>query len=159
MAFGIFFICCRFHEYIPAFLQFFPQKHMNTARCILGAPRRMVSVFDFCLCCICRSPPNIKGISRTALARLIGISPPPGSLRAAPITCDGFITLKLWLDRSIIITCMGLGRVGAAALRIWHWFYRSVAFGVIVLAPYIYGEAGLDAPAGRLVIQGKYPVY
>jgi len=32
---------------------------------------------------------------------LMGFHPLQGSLRAAPIACDGLITLELWLDRSI----------------------------------------------------------
>ena len=106
----------------------------------MGAPRRMVSVFDFCVCCICRSPPNIKGISRTALARLIGISPPPGSLRAAPIACDGFITLKLWLDRSIFNACISLGRFRGATPGIGHWFYRSAPSVLSFLPPISVGR-------------------
>ena len=48
---------------------------------------------------------------------LTGISPPAGSLSAAPIACDGFalentITLGLWLDRSIIVPISGYRRVG-----------------------------------------------
>ena len=43
------------------------------------------------------------GVHPAAVVQLHGSLPPAGSLSAALIACDGFITLGLWLDRSLII--------------------------------------------------------
>ena len=57
----------------------------------------------------------LGGSRRTALARITGISPLRGSLRAAPIAWSRYHP-GLWLDRSIIVrllTRVGLGKPAA----------------------------------------------
>ena len=48
----------------------------------------------------------------------IGVSPPWGSPTAAIIRCDGFISLDLWLDGSIIIPFV---------CHRFHWIYLSMS--------------------------------
>ena len=50
------------------------------------------------------------------------------SARAALIACDGFITLGLWLDGSIIILFVGYGEIGSCPI-FWVGSYRSPPCG------------------------------
>ena len=50
------------------------------------------------------------------------------SARAALIACDGFITLGLWLDGSIIILFVGYGEIGSCPI-FWVGSYRSLPYG------------------------------
>ena len=62
--------------------------------------------------------PNREHVRRSTHIDLIGISPPWGSPTAALIACDGFISLELWLDGSIIIPSAGHRR---------HWICLSMS--------------------------------
>ena len=47
--------------------------------------------------------------------------------RAALIACDGFITLGLWLDGSIIVLFVGYGEIGSCPI-FWVGSYRSLLY-------------------------------
>ena len=63
-------------------------------------------------------PCGKEHIRRSTHIDLIGISPPWGSPTAALIACDGFISLELWLDGSIIIP---------SACHRRHWICLSMS--------------------------------
>ena len=73
----------------------------------------MIGAFQFVLDtpkCYGKSP---NGQQRTDTT---GVPPLWRSARAALIACDGFITLGLWLDGSIIILFVGYGEIGSCPI-------------------------------------------
>ena len=85
---------------------------MKPLCCLFMDTKRLPVLLNFGFDCTCirhYSPRRQGGSRRTALARITGISPLRGSLRAAPIACSRYHP-GLWLGRSIIIRL--LTRVG-----------------------------------------------
>lgn len=67
-----------------------------------------------CACPYLSATPQGKGSHQAAVCWLFhGNLTPPRSLRAAPIACDGLITLELWLGGSIFNPVCCYGRAGS----------------------------------------------